>query len=534
MLTALILSVAHAACPTFAEPVDDWVDASSDAASAAGAALDALEAYAFPSPVDEANRTGVRTDGLVIVRDGEVLYERYGRDWTADKPHLQWSSTKSVAATLVGMAVLDGTLDVDASICDTIEVDSPTSCEITTRNLMEHGSGLAWRETYEGQSPTASSIVGMLYGAGKEDMAGFVSGHPLRDVPGTTYSYSSGDTMVQAAVAHALLTKTSGADYLTTRLFGPLGMKSAEFEVDGKGVPIGSSSLYITPRDMARYGAFLLQDGCWGGERLLPEGWMARATTPASTVDGKHIKPLKGALPGWNVWLNHTHPAVHDGKLPWPDAPEGTFAALGHWRQAIYVLPEHGVVVARTGDDRDGTYQHNLFLGLVTAFVEAVPSAKPVEAPVMEAPEAGAEPKTEITGSDTAAAATEPSSAEVADESAAVVEAPVAVVSPRGFTPAAFPPPPLKALAPTGSTPPDKYDVGLLSIATSFAAMHGCACRHTSGRSEEACTAYIRIEPDVAKARFDDDTRTVTAKAFGFAKTRAQPGPEGTGCRLVD
>ncbi len=518
MLSLLIFSLAHAACPDFAEPRGDWGDATASAAAAAPSPLAALEAYAFPAVMDEKERTGVRTDGLVIVRDGEILYERYGRDWTADKPHLLWSASKSVSATLLGMAVQDGLLDVDASICDTIDVAHPDSCTITTRNLMEFASGFAWRETYEGTSPTASSVVGMLYGAGMDNSAAFVSGHPLRDVPGTSYSYSSGDTVLQTAVAHKLLKEKSGENYLQERLYGPLGITSAEFETDRTGLPIGSSSLYLTPRDMARYGALLIQDGCFGGERLLPEGWMARATSPASVLDGgKLVDPPSGPLPGWNLWLNRVHPAVNDGKLAWADVPEGVYGALGHWKQAVYVFPEHGVVVARTGDDRDGTFKPNDFLPLVVAFVEAVPETVPPAPPPAPAPDR------DTTG-DTGIELT---------EELPPPEPPPPPGRP-GLTPAAFPPPPMPAIASTGAQPPDKYDVGLLSIGTSFAAMHACACRYTSERSEDACISYIRISPDIARVRYNDETQTVTAKAFGMAKTRARPGPEGRGCQIVE
>ena len=432
-------------------------------------------------------------------------------NWTAEMPHLLWSATKAVAGTTVGMAVKTGELDIDASICDSIDVGNPESCKVTTRHLMEHATGWAWRETYEGQSPTASSVVGMLYGGGKDDMAHFVTSHALRDLPGTSYSYSSGNTVVQSAVAHAVLTKTHGDDYLDELLFGPLGITSANFERDGSGVPVGSSTLYLNPRDMARYGVFLLQDGCWDGERLVPEGWMARSVTPAAVLDGKLVDPPSGPNPGWNLWLNTPHPATNDGGLAWPDAPAGSFAALGHWRQSIYVLPHHGVVVARTGDDRDGSFQHNDFLARVTALVEALPMAMagPAEEKADEGPD-------------------DP----VSEDDAELVVA-VLPPAPGTFTEAAFPPPKMGPVADSSTQPPDKYDVGLLSIGTSFAAMHGCACRYIAGRSEDACRAYIKIQPDIAKARFDDETQTVTAKALGMAKTRARPAGDGKGCALV-
>ena len=258
---------------------------------------------------------------------------------------------------------------------------------------------------------------------------------------------------------------------------------------------------------------------------------MARATTPASSLDSKLIKPFAGSLPGWNLWLNTTHPAVLDGQLPWPDAPEGTFAALGHWRQSIYVLPEHGVVVARTGDDRDGSFQHNELLALVTEVIEALPAAEP---PPAEPVAASSEP-TEVNDAGGAGDAEVAEEAEGAEETETAEPVPPAVVQDvRGFTPAAFAPPPLPPAAESVAVPPDKYDVGLFRIGTSFAALHGCACRYIAGRDEQACIDYIRIQPDLARVSFDDETRTVTARVFGFVKTQAQPGPDGTGCRLVD
>jgi hypothetical protein len=342
-------------------------------------------------------------------------------------------------------------------------------------------------------------------------------------------------------VAHTLLQKEHGDDYLQELLYGPLGITSAQFEVDETGLPIGGSTLYLTPRDMVRYGAFLLQDGCWNGERMLPEGWMARATTPASSVDAKHIKPIRGALPGWNLWLNHTHPSINGGKLPWRNTPEGTFAALGHWRQAIYVMPDQGVVVARTGDDRDGSYSHNHLLSLVTAFIDAVPHAEKLPIETDPTVEAVASPEGTDAEDDTSTAAAEGPDEEAAPGADATADAATDVTEPdsiavpaRGFTPAAFPPPALKPSAESIAEPPKKYDVSLLAIGTSYAALQGCTCRYISQRSEEACIDYIRITPDIARAKFNDETRTVTAKAFGMAKTRAQPGPDGTGCRLID
>ena len=265
----------------------------------------------------------------------------------------------------------------------------------------------------------------MLYGAGANDMAGFVSGHPLRDVPGTTYSYSSGDTMVQAAVA-TRLTKSSGADYLTTRLFGPLGIESAEF-----GGWKGPSAARRCTSPSRHGSVWRVSAGTGAGRRASAArgGWRG---PPPAPVDGKHER-------FWGPFrlerVAEPYPAANGGKLPWPDAPEGTFAALGHWRQSIHVLPDHGVVVARTGAIATVPTSTTTFWAR-HCFVEAVPPAEPVASSVVEA-RGGARGGAVV--SDAAAVSTEPSSADVSDGSTASSEAPAAVVaSPRGFTPAAF------------------------------------------------------------------------------------------------
>ncbi|MBW2256041.1 MAG: serine hydrolase [Deltaproteobacteria bacterium] len=327
----------------------DWADRTEGVAEPASEQLAALDAYLFPGDLDEKTREGVRTDGVIIVRDGTILYERYGRDWTGDKPHLLWSASKSFSTTLIGIAVHQGRLDLTDSICDHIEVGDPASCAIRVQDLMDFSSGLAWRETYENESPTASSVLAMLFGQGSRDMSRFVTGHPLRDPPGSTYQYSSGDTNVLTDVARAALEEVHGERYPWTTLFEPLGITSAVWERDGSGLPIGSSYLYLTPRDMARYGAFMLDDGCWGGERLLPAGWWARAARVNDAIAWKAYERGEGDVPGWGLWLNQPVPAL-DEASPWPAAPTDVYCALGHWRQAICALPSRDLIVVRVGD----------------------------------------------------------------------------------------------------------------------------------------------------------------------------------------
>jgi CubicO group peptidase (beta-lactamase class C family) len=244
---------------------------------------------------------------------------------------------------------------------------------VTVQNLLEFASGFDWHETYEGASPRSSSVLAMLYGEGQADMARFVTGHPLRDPPGTSYMYSSGDSNVLAAIAGKVLSPRYGDRYPWEVLLDPIGMRSAVWERDAAGTYVGSSYLWATPRDLARFGWLLRADGCWNGERILPERWVADSTQVSDAIRNKALAREPGDVQGRQFWLNQRVVEAGQDTLPWPQAPEDAFAALGHWKQSIVVIPSEDIVVVRTGDDRDGTFSLDSLLGAALRLVQEMP-----------------------------------------------------------------------------------------------------------------------------------------------------------------
>ncbi len=354
--------------PGVAWPEEDWPSRAAEVAAARPAAVAALDAYAFTLTGADAERRGIRTDGVVVVQRGVILYERYGRGFDGSHRHLTWSVSKSVVNALTGIAVQRGRLGVDDSICDHLALANRDACTVRVRHLLEFSSGFDWKETYEGESPSVSSVLAMLYGAGWRDMAAFVSDHPLRDPPGESWMYSSGDSTLLAAVVGEAL-DGGGADFAWRFLFDPLGITTATFERDGRGQLVGASLWYATPRDMARFGYLYLHDGCWRDQRILPPGWVAESTRPSDAMRKPALAREPGDVQGRQWWLNRTVPGRQE-TLPWPDVPEGSFAALGHWGQSITVIPSRQLVVVRTADDRDDTFDRNEFLRLVLAVAE--------------------------------------------------------------------------------------------------------------------------------------------------------------------
>jgi len=449
-----------------------WTDATADTRAQKPDAIAALEAWAFPerTPEQDSARQGVRTEGLLVIQGDKILYERYARGFTAEKPHLTWSASKTYTNALTAIAVRDGLLDLDDSICDHVEATNPDNCVVTVEDLLSFGSGIEWRETYENSPLTSSSVVSMLYGDGVDDMAAFISGAGRRAAPGTVWQYSSGDTTLLAAVLAAAMAPTYGDAFPWTALFDPLGIDGVVWERDGAGTYVGSSYLYSTPRDMARFGQLWRDDGCWGETPILPEGWVAQSTAISAPIQQGALDRTSGTQ-GWQVWLNQPVTALGDTAPPWGDAPTDAFAAQGHWKQRIAVLPSHDMIVVRVGDDRDGSFRN------ADLFARVVPLGEPT-----------------------------------------------------GIQPPPLPPP-SAATGTLAASEPLRFDAGLLRLGASYGAKLACSCMFVMQQDEDYCRAWVRASPDITKIKFNTDDRSVRARAL-VVSAEARWIDERHGCTL--
>ncbi len=456
-------------------PAPDWSDVSAQIRSERPEAVAALEEYAFSPDLDRADpeRRGVRTDGVVIVHGGRIIYERYGGPYGPDTLHLAWSMSKTLVGLYAGIAVGDGSLTLDSSACDAVAGLPETSCAVHLDHLLQFSSGFDWLETYEGQSPVASSVLAMLYGQGQDGMGAFVAGHAARDAPGSTYMYSSGDTNVITRMLDEAWRPEHGERWPHARLFEPLGMPRAVFERDRSGVIVGSSWWWSTPRDMARVGLLLREDGCWQGERLVPPGWIGSMSSMNDAIQQAAWDRSGSDVQGRQLWLNQQVDSQGMVRRPWPHVPDDAVAAMGHWKQSITVIPSLDLVVVRTGDDRDGSFSPDRFLSLSIAVSGQGPILEPGD---FDAPDN-----------------------------------------------------PPSALAPNRER---KYDTGLLRIATGFAAKEGCSCAFVAGLDDDTCREWLKVSPDVAKMRFDHDEKAVRARALGMARRSAVYVNAEQGCRL--
>lgn len=313
-----------------ATPIDDAGNPLADApAPTADPSVDAAIAAAFGegAPPEEAAALGTRA--VVVLKDGELVGERYADGFDAATPQLGWSMSKSATDLITGVLVQQGVVALDDAELRPEWTDERAN--ITIEQLLRMTSGLEWDETYDLGTP----ITQMLYG--EADMGGYVAGLPLEHAPGTVQEYSSGSTTLLCSV---LAERTGlGADLPRQTLLAPLGLSSAVFEPDAAGTPVCSSYLWMTPRDWAALGQFALQNGEWNGEQLLPADWMAKSleVLPVEQTDD----------PGYGMgWRVNT---LTDGSPRWPGLPADTYYASGHDGQKVIVVPSEGLVVVRMG-----------------------------------------------------------------------------------------------------------------------------------------------------------------------------------------
>jgi CubicO group peptidase (beta-lactamase class C family) len=190
-------------------------------------------------------------------------------------------------------------------------------------------------------------------------MASFVGWHALRNPPGNTWQYSTGDGILLGATLDAAMKPQLGAEWQWPYFFDLVGMNNAVFEQDLAHSTVGGSYFWATPRDMARFGYLYLNGGCWNGQQVLPPGWNTDANKLASgLVANRTVGWTPGSVYGHLWWLNTPLPApwpTAQQAPPYPDAPPDTYLAVGHWGQFVVVIPSHNMVIIRTGDDRDSS-----------------------------------------------------------------------------------------------------------------------------------------------------------------------------------
>ncbi len=284
------------------------------------------------------------TQAVVIVYQDKLIAEKYENQFTASTPILGWSMSKSVTNALVGILVKEKGLDImkPAPVASWRGAEDPRG-KITIDHLLRMSSGLEFEEVYA----PFKDATHMLYES--KSMADYAESKPLQAEPDKKWYYSSGTANIIARIIQDSVggTLSDTITFTRERLFNRIGMHSAIIEPDASGSLVGSSYMYATARDWARFGVFIKNDGVWNGERILPEGWVKYSTTPTPMAPmGEY---------GAQFWLNAGEKG-NPGNRKFPSLPTDTIFLHGYNYQIVAIIPSRDLIIVRMGVTQDKTH----------------------------------------------------------------------------------------------------------------------------------------------------------------------------------
>lgn len=281
---------------------------------------------------------------VVIARHGKLAFERHfrGRErrWMTWSGVVQFSPTqkhdirsisKSVTSLLVGMAVSEGKFPpIDSAVVDCFpeyaDLRTPEKARITFRHLLTMSPGLRWDESL----PSRANNELLLLAA--KDPCRYVLEQPMALPPGSAFTYSGGaTTLLAAALAKAV--GTSLDTYASDKLFGPLGITDVEWLGFSASAQVAAfAGLRMRPRDLAKLGQLVVDQGRWRGRQLLPARWIAESTRPYLNAEG-----FQALYYGYHWFLGRSLSNGHD--LGW-------IAGFGAGGQRLFIVPAFDLVVA--------------------------------------------------------------------------------------------------------------------------------------------------------------------------------------------
>ena len=298
-----------------------------------------------------------RTAGLVIIQDGKVRLEKYGLDFDAKGRWTSFSVAKSLTSTLVGAAIKDGFIkSIDDMVSDYIpDLKGSAYDDISIKQLLTMTSGVRWNEDYEDKNSDVALFNEHKAEPGVDATVSYMRMLQRESPAGSKWVYNTGETnLIGVLVSSATNKKLS--DYLSEKIWAPFGMEQdASWLLGSTGHEISGCCIQASTRDFARFGQFMLDGAMADGKAVLPENWIATATTRQADIG----YPGKGY--GYQWW-------TYD---------DGSFAAQGIFGQGIFIDPKRRLVIAsnsnwpRATDPDTAGAQREAFYNSVQAAVDA-------------------------------------------------------------------------------------------------------------------------------------------------------------------
>jgi CubicO group peptidase (beta-lactamase class C family) len=290
--------------------------------------------------------TGQSVAGLLVIKDGAIVYERYGLGNGRATRWISYSIAKSVTSLLVGAAIRDGYIaSVDEKVTDYLpRLKGSAYDQARIRDVLQMASGVAWNETYDDPESDLNQADWTTLG-----LYNYLDDKPRTAAPGETFNYNTAESnlvgnLLRAAIGNNLST------YLEQKIWRPFGMEAdaAWNLTEPAGGEFGGCCINATLRDYGRLGLFAMNGGRLpNGTEVLPAGWMQQSTTPSKGYPGY----------GYFWWLTDN----------------GAYRASGIFGQGIYIDPAQNLVIAMHSARPDASTRADSMLQL--AMFQAIAKA---------------------------------------------------------------------------------------------------------------------------------------------------------------
>ncbi|MCJ7834671.1 beta-lactamase family protein [Cuneatibacter sp. NSJ-177] len=278
---------------------------------------------------------------FLVYKNGGIAAEAYWEPYRRELGHTLFSASKTYTGLAVGFAVEEGVLSLDQSVVSFFQDRLPAkTCEnmekMTVRHLLTMSTGFA-ADPHDFNWPRPDDVLARSPGCFHEekilddiDWVRNFFHHYVAYEPGTEFVYCTHGTYMLSVIVQ-LATGRTILEYLEEKLFGPLGITGATWELDPKGYDVGGWGLMVKTEDLLKTGIFLMQKGRWKDRQLLSEDWVNRATTVQIPMHSKANPDMAGY--GYQIWV---------------DSRENAFSLRGACGQICTVFPELGAVVVYT------------------------------------------------------------------------------------------------------------------------------------------------------------------------------------------
>lgn len=319
-------------------PFSLWIPQAFAEASASSLARSTPEAQDVSAAgildfLDAVEREKFELHSLMMLRHGKVIAEGWWNPYGPEFVHTMYSMSKSFTSTAVGFAVAEGKLSVEDKVVSFFPDDLPAT--ISENLATMRVKDLLTMATGNEKEPTGTMVK-------EQNWVRTFLAQPFTHAPGTQFMYNSAATYMCSAIVQRLTHQTV-LDYLTPRLFAPLGISGMRWETCPHGINTGGWGLSIQTEGLAKFGQFLLQKGVWNGQQLLPAAWIEEATTFKIQQPGGDKKDRPKAQNDWMQGYGYQF---------WR-CQHGGFRGDGAFGQFTIVLPDQDAVIVMTSENKN-------------------------------------------------------------------------------------------------------------------------------------------------------------------------------------